>query len=169
VLLHEAERLGTRVVLNTKVVGLDAHNGTVTSEDDREVTADVIVGGDGTYRNPTFWNSAHGRSSGLWSVTRSLVLDQFSEPSETGDLAYRATFSLEELQGLNDPRVMELCQHQGVSVWVGPNKHCVFYPLHKGSQFNLVLLRPDNMPAGERTLSGDIGEMRETFEGWDTL
>jgi 2-polyprenyl-6-methoxyphenol hydroxylase-like FAD-dependent oxidoreductase len=59
VLLHEAERLGTRVVLNTKVVGLDAHNGTVTSEDDREVTADVIVGGDGTYRNPTFGNSAH--------------------------------------------------------------------------------------------------------------
>jgi salicylate hydroxylase len=170
VLLQEAEWLGTKVVLNTKVVGLDAHNGTVTSEDDREFTADVIVGGDGTCRTPSdLWELRSCRLSGLWSVTRSLVLDRFSEPSETGDLAYRATFSLEELEELNDPRVTELCQHQGVSVWVGPNKHCVFYPLHKGTQFNLVLLRPDNMPAEERTLSGDIEEMRETFEGWDTL
>jgi salicylate hydroxylase len=107
--------------------------------------------------------------SGLWSVTRSLVLDHQSEPSETGDLAYRATFSREELLELNDPRVTELCQVRDVSVWVGPEKHCVFYPLHDGKQFNLVLLRPDNMPAGERTLSGDIEEMRETFEGWDEL
>jgi salicylate hydroxylase len=97
------------------------------------------------------------------------VLDQSSEPSETGDLAYRATFSLEELQELNDPRVTELCQVRDVSVWVGPEKHCVFYPLRNGKQFNLVLLRPDNMPAGERTLSGDIREMRETFESWDEL
>jgi salicylate hydroxylase len=115
------------------------------------------------------WENLLMSLSGLWSVTRSLVLDQSSKPSETGDLAYRATFSLEELQNLNDPRVMELCQLQDVSVWVGPNKHCVFYPLHNGTHFNLVLLRPDNMPAGERTLSGDIGEMRETFQGWDEL
>jgi salicylate hydroxylase len=59
VLLQEAERLGTRVVLNTKVVGLDVQNGIVTSEDHREVTADVIVGGDGTCRTPTFGNPAY--------------------------------------------------------------------------------------------------------------
>jgi salicylate hydroxylase len=59
VLLQEAERLGTRVVLNTKVVGLDAYSGTVTSEDHREVTADVIVGGDGTCRTPSLGKSAH--------------------------------------------------------------------------------------------------------------
>jgi salicylate hydroxylase len=171
VLLQEAEQLGTRVLLSTKVVDLDAHNGIISSEDHREVTADVIVGGDGTYRTPSLrpLDVPLMYLSGLWSVTRSLVLDQSSEPSETGDLAYRATFSLEELQALNDPRMTELCQFRGVSVWIGPGKHCVFYPLHNGTQFNLVLLRPDNMPTGERTLSGDIGELRDTFEGWDDL
>jgi flavin-dependent dehydrogenase len=52
VLLQEAERLGTKVVLNSKVVGLDVQNGIITSEDRREVTADVIVGGDGMCRTP---------------------------------------------------------------------------------------------------------------------
>ena len=58
VLLQEAERLGTRVVLNSKVVGLDVQNGIITSEDHREVTADVIVGGDGMCRTLTFGNFA---------------------------------------------------------------------------------------------------------------
>ena len=57
VLLQEAERLGTKVVLNSKVVGLDVQNGIITSEDRREVTADVIVGGDGMCRTSDSWES----------------------------------------------------------------------------------------------------------------
>jgi salicylate hydroxylase len=52
---------------------------------------------------------------------------------------------------------------------MGPDKHAVFYPLRGGEEFNLVLLRPDNQPAGSRTAKGDIGEMRSTFEGWDPV
>jgi salicylate hydroxylase len=52
---------------------------------------------------------------------------------------------------------------------MGPEKHCVFYPVRAGAEFNLVLLRPDNLPANARTVRGDIGEMRATFDGWDQM
>ena len=50
---------------------------------------------------------------------------------------------------------------------MGPRRHCVFYPIEGGNRFNLVLLRPDNLPQGAKTVQGDIEEMRETFDGWD--
>lgn len=52
---------------------------------------------------------------------------------------------------------------------MGPDRHCVFYPLRGGAEFNLVLLRPDNLPENVRTTQGDLGEMRTTFEGWDEM
>ncbi len=52
---------------------------------------------------------------------------------------------------------------------MGPDKHSVFYPLRDGAEFNLVLIRPDNLPAGVRTTQGDLDEMRLTFEGWDDM
>jgi salicylate hydroxylase len=107
--------------------------------------------------------------SGLWSTTRSQLLGSSSDPFETGDLAYRGTFTLEQLQQLNDPRITELCQESAVTVWFGPEKHCVFYPVRNGTQFNMVLLRPDDLPKGVRTVEGDLGEMKNTFEGWDDV
>ena len=52
---------------------------------------------------------------------------------------------------------------------MGPQKHCVFYPLRSGTEFNLVLLRPDNLPPNVRAAEGDISEMRAAFEGWDPM
>lgn len=52
---------------------------------------------------------------------------------------------------------------------MGPDRHSVFYPLRGGSEFNLVLLGPDNLPAGAKTIRGDLDEMRATFEGWDPM
>jgi salicylate hydroxylase len=91
------------------------------------------------------------------------------EPLETGDLAYRGTFSKEQLLSLNDPKVEELCAKNSVTLWMGPDKHSVFYPVRNGQYFNLVLLRPDDLPHGSRTSQGDISEMRATFEGWDPM
>jgi hypothetical protein len=50
---------------------------------------------------------------------------------------------------------------------MGPDKHTVFYPVKGGTQFNMVLLRPDNLPTNARVVKGDIEEMRDTFKGWD--
>lgn len=54
-------------------------------------------------------------------------------------------------------------------MWIGPQGHSVFYPVKAGTQFNLVLLRPDNMPAGVRTENGDLQEMRDWYKGWDPV
>lgn len=106
---------------------------------------------------------------GLWSNTRTTILDHPSPPSETGDLAYRATFTRESLVALGDSRINKLIQAQGVTLWAGPGGHSVFYPVRNGSLFNLVLLCPDNMPEGTRTTQGSVEEMREFFKDWDPV
>lgn len=105
---------------------------------------------------------------GLWSTTRDQILGRESPPYETGDLAYRATLKTSDLLALNDAEVSELCVRNSVTLWMGPEKHCVMYPLKGGLEFNLVLLRPDNLPPGIDKAEGEVGEMRETFNGWDS-
>lgn len=61
-------------------------------------------------------------------------------PSETGDLAYRGTFTREQLKALNDTRINEILDESSQSVWLGPSQHAVFYPLRNKTEYNLVLL-----------------------------
>ncbi|GAB1214043.1 hypothetical protein ATERTT37_003200 [Aspergillus terreus] len=150
ILLAEAQRLGTEIRTSSRVISLDTENTRAILEDGSAVAADVIIGADG-----------------LWSTTRTTILDHPSPPSETGDLAYRATFTRESLVALGDSRINKLIQAQGVTLWAGPGGHSVFYPVRNGSLFNLVLLCPDNMPEGTRTTQGSVEEMREFFKDWD--
>lgn len=106
---------------------------------------------------------------GLWSTVRESILHRDSHSFETGDLAYRATFTKEELESLNDPDIDDLCGRSSITLWMGPGKHCVFYPIRGGQEYNLVLLCPDNLPAGGRTTKGDLNEMRESFRDWDKV
>ncbi|KAL3480944.1 hypothetical protein BJX99DRAFT_272616 [Aspergillus californicus] len=152
VLWNEAKRLGTRLRTDAEVTDVDMLAGKVVLKSGEIITGDVIVGADG-----------------LWSVVRDKLLQSPSPPFETGDLAYRATFTLEQLQALNDPAVERLCGRHTVGLWMGPGKHCVFYPIRGGKVYNLVLLRPDNLPSDVRTVRGDIDEMKESFRGWDPV
>jgi salicylate hydroxylase len=102
-------------------------------------------------------------------MTRASILGTSSDPIETGDLAYRGTFSRKQLLELSDPRIEALCNKKAVTLWLGPEKHVVFYPVRSGQELNLVLLRPDNLPNGTRTRPGDIQEMVTTFKGWDSV
>jgi salicylate hydroxylase len=43
----------------------------------------------------------------------------------------------------------------------------VNYVLRGGKLFNMVLLVPDDMPAGANTLSGNVEEMRSLYKDWD--
>ncbi|KKK26655.1 hypothetical protein ARAM_002541 [Aspergillus rambellii] len=152
ILLKEAERLGAVVELDAEVVDVDVSETKVTLRSGKVIAGDVIVGADG-----------------LSSVVRDKVLNTPVAPFETGDLAYRATFSLEQLQALNDPEIEKLCQRHTVTLWMGPDRHCVFYPIRNGKEYNLVLLRPDNLPTNVRTTQGDLDEMKESFTGWDEV
>jgi salicylate hydroxylase len=152
VLMTEAQRVGVVVSTDAEVVNVSFEGKpTVTLHDGRVLLADVVVGADG-----------------LWSTMREQLLGRPCPPEETGDLAYRGTFSLAQLESLHDPGVQELIDTMSPQVYMGPNRHCVFYPLKNKTEFNLVLLRPDNLPAGARTAEGELSEMRETFHGWDS-
>ncbi|KAJ0414705.1 hypothetical protein BJY00DRAFT_305396 [Aspergillus carlsbadensis] len=150
VLLDEATRLGAEVRLNAEVADIDFEGLEVLLASGERVAGDVIIGADG-----------------LYSRIRDLVLETPLYPEETGDSAYRATFKKEQLEGLNDPRVNELCQKMAITSWLGSEKHSIFYPVRGGEEFNLVLLRPDNLDRGARRVQGDVEEMRESYAGWD--
>jgi salicylate hydroxylase len=96
---------------------------------------------------------------------RDFVLGAPLKPEETGDLAYRATFKKEQLERL--AKVDELCQKMAITSWLGPDKHSIFYPVRGGMEFNLVLIRPDNLEKGTRRIQGDVEEMRGSYAGWD--
>ncbi|KAK5053696.1 hypothetical protein LTR84_001657 [Exophiala bonariae] len=150
ILLNRAKELGVHVLLGSKVDRIDFNTGEAYLDQAVVVKSDVIIGADG-----------------LWSTTRESMLGRSSAPVETGDLAYRATFTREQLEGLDEPRITELCNEPGVTAWLGPGKHCVLYQVQGGEQINMVLIRPDDLASGVRTEQGDIGEMKQTFEDWD--
>jgi salicylate hydroxylase len=77
---------------------------------------------------------------GLWSTLRETVLGKSMAPTETGDLAYRGTFSREQLEAFNDPKLDKIIKASNAQVWLGPDQHAVFYPLRDHTEFNLVLL-----------------------------
>ncbi|GES58476.1 salicylate hydroxylase [Aspergillus terreus] len=150
--LHDAATAaGVEVRLGASVKDIDLVNTTVTLDGGETLIADVIIGADG-----------------LWSTTRDKILGHPSPPFETGDLAYRATFPASQLRALGDPDLNALLDSRGTNAWWGPDKHCVLYPVRGGSVYNLVLLRPDDLPARTDKALGDLHEMAETFKGWDS-
>ncbi|KAK1719376.1 uncharacterized protein BDZ83DRAFT_632044 [Colletotrichum acutatum] len=150
ILWQTCKEIGVDLCLDMDVERIDFDEKRVYLEDGDDIGGDVIIGADG-----------------LWSICRDQLLGAASPPVETGDLAYRATFPFDYLKALNDPRVDDLCARKQATVWMGPDKHTVFYPVRGGREFNLVLIRPDNMQPGEKRVQGDIEEMRESYRGWD--
>ncbi|KAJ5661452.1 uncharacterized protein N7477_009068, partial [Penicillium maclennaniae] len=150
ILLDEAIRLGAVLMLGAEVENVSVEAPEVILTDGRKLSADVLIGADGQ-----------------WSTIRKAVLRTPMSPVETGDLAYRATFTRGQLESLGDDKVNELIQKVSVTSWLGPKKHTIFYPVRGGQEFNLVLLRPDNLAAGTRRVEGDVEEMRESYADWD--
>ncbi|KAL6362182.1 hypothetical protein LRP88_04259 [Fusarium phalaenopsidis] len=150
VLVNAAREAGVDINLDSEAATIDFNKTNIRTKRGETFEADVIVGADG-----------------LWSSSRDQLLGHASPPAESGDLAYRATISREQLLALDDPSINKLIQEKSAKCWMGPGRHCVFYPLAGGDLFNLVLLRPDNLDKDVRQAPGDIEEMRACFEGWD--
>ncbi|KAJ4152089.1 hypothetical protein NW765_017598 [Fusarium oxysporum] len=151
VLWNTAKEAGAELRLNCEMDTINFEDSSIRLVGGEKLNADVIVGADG-----------------LWSRARNLLIGRDSQPVETGDLAYRGTIRLEDLQTLNDPDVSRLIQKRTATCWMGPGKHCVFYPLKGGQEFNLVLLRPDDLPKDVRQTPGDLNEMKGSFDGWES-
>ncbi|KAJ5541420.1 hypothetical protein N7494_006496 [Penicillium frequentans] len=150
VLLEEAIRLGVKFQWGATVENVLTDGPEVILAGGERVSGDVVIGADG-----------------IGSTVRNILLGDTVSLIETGDLAYRAVFKREQLEALNDDKVTELCQRVGVTSWLGPDKHTIFYPVRDGEELNLVLLRPDTFNQASHREKGDIYEMRESYADWD--
>lgn len=160
-LLDRAVELGTTIVVNARATdysvlemtgGSGAEICTVDTADGRKFAADLVVGADG-----------------INSKLREVLLGRQDPPVPTGDLAYRLLLNTDEMRG--DPDLRPFVEKPQVNYWLGPDKHAVNYVLRglarqtgsylvePGLLFNMVLLVPDDLPAGANTFEGKIDEM----------
>lgn len=169
-LLDRAVELGATIVTNARATdfsvsemtgGSGAEICTVDTADGRKFAADLVVGADG-----------------INSKLREVLLGRQDPPVPTGDLAYRLLLNTDKMRG--DPDLRPFVEKPQVNYWLGPDKHAVNYVLRSrarqtasylaepGLLFNMVLLVPDDLPAGSaNTLEGNIDEMRAHFADWD--
>lgn len=154
-LLERAKTLGATIETNSRVVDVQYEHLTpdrtiavAVLANGRRRRADLIVGADG-----------------INSRCREILLGKPDPPILTGDLAYRLLLNTEDM--MKDPELRGFIEDPQVNYWMGPDAHAVNYVLRGGKLFNMVLLVPDDMPAGASTLEGNVEEMRALFNDWD--
>ncbi|KAH8691278.1 monooxygenase [Talaromyces proteolyticus] len=105
-------------------------------------------------------------ADGIKSVLNRFVTGADLKPQPTGDAAYRALLTREQMQ---DPELASLRLEQGPTVWLGPKSHVVGYYVDGGRLYNMVILVPQEEADEENwKLQGDVNKLRIFFKGWDT-
>jgi len=153
-LLARAKELGaqihTRSVVEVYECGTKEHRDAVTTADGRRFEADLIVAADGCK-----------------SLLANIVLGEKRPATPTGDSAYRALLTREQI---SDPDFADLELDKGSCVWMGPDSHVVGYLVRGGKNYNLVIIVPDSeaeIKEESWKLPGDMQRLRKFFENWD--
>ncbi|KAF2682318.1 FAD/NAD(P)-binding domain-containing protein [Lentithecium fluviatile CBS 122367] len=154
-LLERAKELGATIETNSRVVDVQYEH----ASDGRTVAIAIL--GDGMRKRADLIVGADG----INSRCREILLGHPDPPLLTGDLAYRLLLNTEDM--MQDPELRGFVEDPQVNYWMGPDAHAVNYVLRGGKLFNMVLLVPDDMPAGASTLAGDVEEMRALYKDWD--
>ncbi|KAK1754710.1 hypothetical protein QBC47DRAFT_384743 [Echria macrotheca] len=145
--------LGVEILLDARAVSVDFGSSSVRLASGLTIKGDAVLLADG-----------------LWSSIRPAFVGKPSPAVLTGDLAFRITLRLDELDGPDADELASLIQkNPTVRFWIGPNAHAVGYSVRAGSMYNLVLLCPDDLPESVVKQEGSLEEMRARFEGWDPL
>ena len=119
----------------------DSKAGWVSFANGTIVESDVIIGADGIH-----------------SVLRQHAAPA-SQPIFSGSIAYRGVVATERLPGWPG-----YCW----SMWLGPGKHFLTYPLRVGALINFVAFVPADEPMKESwSVAGDPDALRREFSGWD--
>jgi salicylate hydroxylase len=148
-LFDRAKELGVHFELGQRVESIDFDQAEITTKNGMKAKGDLIVAADG-----------------LWSKSRSLLTGVADAPRPTGDLAYRVVLDLKQV---TDPELRAWISNPAVHFWIGPGAHAVGYSLRAGTMYNIVLLVPDDLPAGVSRQTGSVEEMRALFKDWDPI
>jgi len=127
------------VALGRRVVAATA-DGELAFEDGSSERFDVVVGADGIH-----------------SVVRDCLLED--APRFTGLAAYRALVPVEAAP--------EFARRPVCSIWLGPDKHFVHYPVSAGREVNLVTAGPAGDWREESwTADGTVEDFAAEYAGW---
>jgi salicylate hydroxylase len=108
--------------------------------DGTTVTADLVIGADGIH-----------------SVVRQLFA--VDKPRFSGQLVYRGLVPAD--------RVPHLVAEPKVTLWAGPGRHCVSYPVAGGELVNIVATTPtESAPTESWTMPGRVADLLEAYAGW---
>jgi salicylate hydroxylase len=133
----DAIRLGARAA------GVAQHGGNVTLvlEDGGKAEADILIGADGVH-----------------SKVREALFGE-DRPKFTGLMAWRATVPM---------RALPAHLHRAVGTnWVGPGRHVVHYPVHRGELMNFVgIVERGDWRVESWTAKGSAEECAADFAGW---
>jgi salicylate hydroxylase len=120
------------------------------------VDGDRFVFADGSSSEP--FDALIG-ADGIHSVVREAIAGPGS-PSFTGLAAYRALVPAAEAPSF--------ARRPVCSIWLGPGRHFVHYPVSRGAYVNLVTANPAGDWREESwTAPGEVADFLAEFEGWD--
>ena len=110
---------------NKKVIGVQNESEiiNVIFEDDSTIECDYLI-----------------ISDGVFSKTKSLVVNKKIKPKYFNSIALRATISQNYLQNIN---------HNDISLFLGSNLHSVVYPVNKNGHFNFITILRKSLKSKE--------------------
>ncbi|KAJ7702205.1 hypothetical protein B0H17DRAFT_1194722 [Mycena rosella] len=137
------------VLLNSRVSSIDPHAAQVTLENGAVLAGDLIIGADG-----------------IKSLARTVVVGSPSKPPiPTGYAAYRAIIPTRSM--LADPDLKLLVEDAEMKNWMGPGKHIIGYCIRAKTEYNLVMVHPDDRLQESYTAEGSVTKMRADFQDWE--
>jgi 2-polyprenyl-6-methoxyphenol hydroxylase-like FAD-dependent oxidoreductase len=132
------------VRLGARCTGVTLHSGRprLSFADGSGAAADIVIGADGMH-----------------SVVRAAITGR-SSPQDSGMCAFRALVPAEQAPAL--------ARRPAQTVWLGPGRHLVHYPIRSHHTVNLVAFAPTGEHVEESwSATATVAEFLAEFAGWD--
>ncbi|WP_263996860.1 FAD-dependent monooxygenase [Mycobacterium yunnanensis] len=98
-------------------------------------------------------------ADGIHSRLQAMV-GKAAQPVSEGVMAYRGLIPAERLNGIADM--------DASSMWLGPNRSFLAYPVSAGALLNVVAFTPTNLDVVESwTAPGDVRDVAAEYAGWE--
>ncbi|KDQ55785.1 hypothetical protein JAAARDRAFT_37206 [Jaapia argillacea MUCL 33604] len=104
-------------------------------------------------------------ADGVKSMIREVVVGGPDRPVATGDAAYRAIVSTDDM--MKDETLKHLVDEQEMTGWMGPERHIMAYCIRAKKEYNLVMVHPDDGSVESWTAEGSADKLRADFAGFE--